>query len=204
MALLRAGGIELLEDGVRPPDADNPLGYHEYEPVKRLPRDTGWLEAAEGRAVKVIHALLPALPEGPRYRVVLMRRELRDVVASQDRMLARLGTGRGRLGADRLATLLAAQIEGARAWLRARPQVAWMELDYDTLLKDPAPALAELAEFIASKVPPATLAAVVRPDLRHRGAPRAEAAGSAALAADPSKNASSPNEARAIRCRRPR
>jgi len=161
MALLRAAGIELLEDGARPPDADNPLGYHEYEPVKRLPHDTGWLETAEGRAVKVIHALLPALPEGPRYRVVLMRRKLRDVVASQDRMLARRGGSRGQLGADRLAELLAAQIEGTRDWLRARPQVAWMELDYDALLRDPAPGLARLADFVASKVPPATLAASI-------------------------------------------
>jgi hypothetical protein len=161
MALLQAAGIELLEDGGRPPDADNPLGYHEYEPVKRLPHDTRWLETAEGRAVKVIHALLPALPEGPRYRVVLMRRELGDIVASQDRMLARRGESRGRLGADRLAEVLAAQIEVARGWLRARPQVAWMELDYDALLRDPAPGLAQLADFVASRVPLATLAALI-------------------------------------------
>jgi len=161
MTRLRAAGIERLEDGARPPDADNPLGYHEYEPVKRLPRDTRWLETAQGRAVKVIHALLPALPEGPRYRVVLMRRELRDVVASQDRMLARRGESQGRLGADRLVEVLAAQIEGARAWLRARPQVAWMELDYDALLLDPAPGLARLAGFVASRVPPAALAASI-------------------------------------------
>ena len=44
MQMLEAGGMEVLTDGVRKPDEDNPRGYYEFERVKRLPEDTGWLD----------------------------------------------------------------------------------------------------------------------------------------------------------------
>ena len=38
MQILERAGIPLLTDGVRSADLDNPRGYHEFEPVKRLGR----------------------------------------------------------------------------------------------------------------------------------------------------------------------
>jgi hypothetical protein len=49
------------------------------------------IEAAEGKVVKIISALLQHLPETHEYRVVFMIRPLEEVVASQNRMLERLG-----------------------------------------------------------------------------------------------------------------
>ncbi|MBK6831011.1 MAG: hypothetical protein IPG92_09875 [Flavobacteriales bacterium] len=60
MQMLAAGGMEPLTDGARAADADNPKGYFEFERVKALPADHHWLEEARGKAVKVIHQLLPA------------------------------------------------------------------------------------------------------------------------------------------------
>ena len=57
MQMLQAGGMPLLIDGLRPADADNPNGYWEYEPVKRLQQDHSWIPKAEGKAVKVVSAL---------------------------------------------------------------------------------------------------------------------------------------------------
>jgi hypothetical protein len=186
MALLQAGGVALLEDGARPPDPDNPLGYHEYEPVKRLARESGWLDAAAGRAVKVIHTLLPALPPGPRYRVILMRRRLSEVVNSQDRMLARRGQRPGRLPSERLEAMLAAQLEQTRAWLRDRPSMPWLELDYNALLVDPVPGLQQLVAFAGLRAQAASLAALIRPELhRVRAASDGEEGGPAASAAGP-------------------
>ena len=36
MRMLEKGGIPILTDAVRKADDDNPLGYFEFEPVKRL------------------------------------------------------------------------------------------------------------------------------------------------------------------------
>ena len=91
MQMLRAGGITLLTDRVRPPDEDNPRGYHEFEPVRQTARDPAWLKAAQGKAVKMVFRLLYDLPPDYTYRVVLMTRKLEEVVASQRVMLARSG-----------------------------------------------------------------------------------------------------------------
>ena len=93
MQMLAAGGMPTLIDGVRTPDADNPRGYFELEAVKATRRDASWTRDAVGRAVKVIHVLVSALPPGREYRLIWMRRRLEEVVASQQAPLAR-GVGR--------------------------------------------------------------------------------------------------------------
>ena len=62
MKMLHTGGLDVLTDEIRTADEDNPKGYYEFERVKQLPQDTAWLPEAEGKAVKVISALLLQLP----------------------------------------------------------------------------------------------------------------------------------------------
>jgi len=71
MKMLEAGGIAPYTDNIRSADDDNPKGYYEFERVKKLPDgDTEWLRSAEGKAVKVISALLEHLPSDYTYRVL--------------------------------------------------------------------------------------------------------------------------------------
>ena len=44
MQMLEAGGIPPLTDNLRAPDENNPRGYFEFEPVKRLRADQSWLD----------------------------------------------------------------------------------------------------------------------------------------------------------------
>lgn len=92
MKMLAAGGIPPLTDRVRAADADNPKGYYEFERVKKLKEGiTDWLPEARGKAVKVIAALLVELPAGFQYRVLFMRRDIEEILASQNKMLERRG-----------------------------------------------------------------------------------------------------------------
>jgi hypothetical protein len=91
MQMLSAGGMPVLTDNLRTPDANNPYGYYEFERVKKLPGDAGWLDEAEGRAVKIVSMLLYHLPPARHYRIVFMTRPIDDILDSQVRMLARLG-----------------------------------------------------------------------------------------------------------------
>lgn len=90
MSVLQAGGVPLLTDGVRAPDAGNPRGYFEFEAVKELDKhgDPAWLPSARGKAVKIISFLLTRLPENYDYRVIFMQRDLDEVIASQNTLLA--------------------------------------------------------------------------------------------------------------------
>jgi len=91
MKMLEAGGMELVVDNIRTADEDNPKGYYEDERVKELAEmeDTSWLRGARGRVIKVVSSLLNYLPATNAYKVVFMRRNLHEVLASQTKMLVR-------------------------------------------------------------------------------------------------------------------
>jgi hypothetical protein len=91
MRMLEAGGMPVLVDDLRPPDADNPQGYYEFEAVKRLQTDATFLAQATGKAIKVISALLEALPRGNQYKILFMQRHMEEILASQRTMLHRQG-----------------------------------------------------------------------------------------------------------------
>ena len=91
MKMLEAGGMDILADDVRIPDDDNPQGYYEYEKVKNMKNDTQWLGLAEGKAVKIVSHLLHHLPDTKTYKVIFMKRNLEEVIASQNKMLERTG-----------------------------------------------------------------------------------------------------------------
>ena len=93
MKMLEAGGLPLLLDGVRTADEDNPRGYFEFERVKDLASEQkwSWLDDIRGQGVKIITYLLKELPPNHNYKVLLMRRDLEEILASQSKMLDRRG-----------------------------------------------------------------------------------------------------------------
>ncbi|MDA7873786.1 alkaline phosphatase family protein [Rhodopirellula sp.] len=91
MNMLDAAGIEILTDENRQADEDNPLGYFEFLPATQLRTNRAWIPEAKGKAVKVVAQLLPFLPRDYEYRFILMDRSLDEVLASQEKMLARKG-----------------------------------------------------------------------------------------------------------------
>src|SRR5882724_8514008 len=111
MQMLQAGGMPLLIDDRRPADADNPNGYWEYEPVKRLQQDNSWIPKAEGKAVKVVSALLQYLPPQYTYKIIFMQRSLQEVLASQAVMLQRRGTQGSKADDTTLATVFEQHLE---------------------------------------------------------------------------------------------
>jgi hypothetical protein len=170
MQCLAAGGVEPVTDGLRPPDADNPRGYLELEAVKRLKSDKAWLDGAAGKAVKVIHLLLPELPDDRAYRVIFLRRDLGEVVRSQAAMLER-GGKRPALPADRLVAMYEAQLRQVDAWLAARPNFVRLDVEHARLVRETVPTVAAIADFVEAglgrPLDRAAMAAAVDPSL-HR------------------------------------
>ena len=123
MQMLAAAGVAIQQDGVRVADASNAHGYFEWERIKQLPRQPGLLAECEGKAVKVISSLLMALPEGFAYKVIFLQRDLDDVVASQSKMIERLGTRGGQLPLEQMVRALAAHRSQVYAWLKGRTGV---------------------------------------------------------------------------------
>src|SRR5438093_1415452 len=93
MQMLEKGGATIVTDKIRTPDEDNPKGYHEFERIKEIDksRDKSWLKQYRGQVIKTISFLLQDLPLDLNYKVLFMRRNLDEVLRSQNKMLARNG-----------------------------------------------------------------------------------------------------------------
>ena len=166
MKMLEAGGIPPLTDKIRTPDEDNPKGYYEFERVKKLDKgDTAWLPEAQGKAVKVISALLKHLPDGYTYRVLFMRRKLEEVLASQKQMLIRRGEPTDRVSDEELAAMFRKHLRHIEAWAQARPNVHWLDVSYNDLLANPRPEITRINRFLGGGLDEQKMAVVVDPTL---------------------------------------
>ncbi len=172
MRVLEAGGIPALTDNERAADSDNPNGYYEFEPVKCTRDDPSWLTQAEGRAVKMVYKLLYDLPAGLACRVVFMQRALKEVAASQDAMLERLGRSEagGRAKGHALVSALAAEVAACKAWLKTRPEIQVTYVNYNRMLEDPAAAAAGLNASLGGGLDEAAMRAAVDPKLYRKRA----------------------------------
>lgn len=167
MQMLAAGGLPIATDGVRRADPDNPRGYLELEAARSLARDASWLPGVAGRAVKLVHTLVPSLPPDLRYRVLLVRRRLDEVLASQRVMLARRGAAPELAEDARLLPVLEEQLAGLERWLAAREDLVWLGIDYAELIAEPDRVAARMNAFLGGRLDADAMAGCVDPAL-HR------------------------------------
>lgn len=130
MRMLKAGGVPLVEDGVRVADDDNPHGYFELEAVRALRDKHEWLAQAKGRVVKVVSQLLFDLPDTYEYRIVFMRRHIDEILASQRQMLIRSGQA-APTGDDAEIRLLSIRhLNEVIDWLASRSNMKVLYVNY--------------------------------------------------------------------------
>jgi hypothetical protein len=165
MRMLRAGGVPVLVDDIRTADADNPNGYYEYERVKKVKADRSWLPEAEGKAVKMVSALLTDLPAGYEYKVIFMRRAMPEILASQRQMLIRQGKPPNAVPDTQMGAMFEKHLTQIRAWLARQPNFAVVYVDYNQLLVDAAPHLEEINTLLDNALDTEQMVRVVNPDL---------------------------------------
>jgi hypothetical protein len=169
MKMLEAGGLPVLVDNVREADVDNPRGYYEFEPVKTLKADASWVAPALGKAVKMVYLLLMDLPSDHQYRILFMRRNIEEVLASQKAMLDRMGKA-SPLDDARMAALFRDGLARFEAWVADRPNFRLLDVSYNGLVTDPTPIVAEVDRFLGGGLDCDAMSRVVDPSLyRNRG-----------------------------------
>ena len=167
MRMLEAGGVAPFSDGERAADIDNPEGYYELERVKDLETapDKAWVRQARGRALKVISFLLRHLPDENDYRIVYMRRNLDEVLKSQDKMLDRLGNAAPGADPEAMKEAYRNDIVAARLHARRRPNMELLEVHYAEAIADPAAAARTVNAFLGGGLDEAKMAAAVSAQL---------------------------------------
>ncbi|MBK5298234.1 MAG: sulfotransferase family protein [Vicinamibacteria bacterium] len=175
MQMLQAGGLEIVTDAVRTPDGSNPKGYFEFEAVKDLDKGAppAWLAGARGKAVKIVSSLVRWLPETYDYQVIFMERNLDEVIASQNRMLAERGSLQDEAQNARFRHLYQTHIEDTLRLLRGRGSVSMLVVDYSETLARPADTARRVDRFLRGRLDVDRMAAAADPAL-HRNRSRTE------------------------------
>ena len=172
MKMLESGGMEILSDSERAADIDNPKGYFEYGRIKDLEKETdkSYVREGRGKVLKVISFLIKDLPDDNDYRVIFMRRDLDEVLASQNKMIHRLGT------TDTTATEAAMKeayrndIVRTRLLCRDRPNFELIEIGYKPTIENPAATARSVNAFVGGHLNEAAMREAVDGSLyRNRG-----------------------------------
>jgi hypothetical protein len=163
MQMLNQGGIATMTDEQRVADTDNPRGYYEFERVKQIKHDRAWLPEAQGKAVKMVSQLLYDLPSDQQYRIIFMRRELDEVLDSQEKMLKRLN----RPAAPREQIRSAFELHLARLleWLTKQQYMQVLSVSYNQLIAQPGEHAQRIAEFLDGRPDVQRMIAAIDPSL---------------------------------------
>lgn len=146
MQMLDAGGVEILTDKVRTPDDNNPKGYYEYEKTKKMMTDSKWIGEAQGKAVKIIAPLLFNLSPKYEYKIIFMKRDMAEVLRSQQIMIGKKSQ------ADAYPIVLAEafkkHVEKAEALIERMPNTEVLYVDYTAAIEKPRDVAETIAEFL--------------------------------------------------------
>jgi len=117
-----------------------------------------------GRVLKVISFLLKDLPDENFYRVVFMRRDLGEVLASQNKMLQH--RGEENQTSDQVMTeAYLNHLAAVRILVRKRPNFEMAEVRYDEVVRSPRDQAAVVNRFLGGQLDEAAMAAAVDAEL---------------------------------------
>lgn len=148
MQMLERGGMEVVTDNIRKADKDNPKGYYEFEKVKKIKEDTSWLDATCGKVFKMVSMLLYDLPKDRNYKVIFMKRDIDEMLASQKKMLNRLGREDEAAEQEGMKPFYEKHVKEIENWLKMQENIDVLYLNYNNILADPDGAARSLKSFI--------------------------------------------------------
>jgi len=148
MQMLKAGGIELIVDHIRKADEDNPKGYYEFEKIKRLDKDSSWLDNAYGKAIKVISMLLYQLPMNKKYKIIFMTRKMDEVLASQNKMLKRRDQPADNVSHHVMAEKFNEHLRKIFKWLGKQKNMETIFINYNDVITSPMEQSKKINRFL--------------------------------------------------------
>lgn len=162
MSMLQAGGLPLVTDEARAADEDNPKGYFEFEKIKDLAEmdDKSWLRDARGKAIKIISHLLKELPEDNYYRIIFARRDLEEIIASQNIMLDHQSESNP-VDDAKAIELYRKHLVNVRFLVRRKPNLEMIELTYGDTLSDPRASAERINSFLGGNLNTEQMSAIV-------------------------------------------
>ena len=160
MQIFDRSGTPILSDGIRERDDNNPEGYYELEAVKGIVKDNSFLKDAEGKVVKIVAPLPIFLDTKYKYRVVFMRREMDEVLRSEEKMLVKDQTSER----EKFRTIYEFHLKKTYKFFSEK-NIPFIDIMYSDLIKEPETEINKLIEFCGLASSVEDLSLVVKPEL---------------------------------------
>jgi hypothetical protein len=160
MQLLNKSSLEILSDGIRQKDISNPEGYYELEAVKGIVRDNSFLKDAAGKVVKIVAPLPVYLDQSLDYRIVFMRREIEEVLRSQEKMLNKDQASER----EKFRTIYEMHLKKTYHFFESN-SIPYIDIQYKQLLNESEQELKRLIDFLELSTPIEELLSVIKVDL---------------------------------------
>ncbi len=152
MQILESGGMKVVTDNIRKANEDNPHGYYEYERVKEIKEDTGWLKETRGKVFKMVSQLLYDLPSDENYKVIFMKRKMNEILVSQSKMLERMGSSKDGTSDVKMGEFFNKHLSKIKNWIEGRKYIDVLYIDYNDLLTNPDEHIKTLNRFLNNKL----------------------------------------------------
>jgi hypothetical protein len=164
MQMLSAGGMPILTDKFRQPDEDNPKGYFEWEPVKRLRDHPDQIAGAEGRAVKIVSPLIESLPNTYHYQVLFMERPIAETLRSQAEMVRRRSGEEPASASDPpLQAAYEKHLRQVLTWMEERENFRLLHVSFGELVREPLIECLQIRDFLGRDLDVVAMASQVDP-----------------------------------------
>jgi len=160
MQIIDKTEIPVLSDGKRNKDISNPEGYFELEAVKGIVVNNSFLNDAIGKAIKIVTPLPIYLDLKHKYKVIFMRREMDEILKSQEKMLQKDQLSER----EKFKTIYEFHLKKTYRFL-IENKIPFVDINYNELMKNPEEEIKKLISFcnITSEIE--KLAQVVKPEL---------------------------------------
>ncbi|MFY7943080.1 MAG: sulfotransferase domain-containing protein [Crocinitomicaceae bacterium] len=143
MQILEKIPIEIMTDEVRQKDENNPEGYYELEAVKGIIRDNSFLREAQDKAIKIVAPLPQFLDLSLKYKVIFMRREMDEILISQEKMLNKDQSAER----EKFKTIYELHIKKTYQFLELN-KIPFIDIHYSNLVSNPNYELTKLIDFL--------------------------------------------------------
>jgi hypothetical protein len=160
MQILNAGKVEILQDGKRESDISNLEGYFELEAVKGIVSDNSFLKDAIGKAVKVVSPLPVYLDPKLNYRFIFMRRDIEEILLSQEKMLNKNQVSER----EKFRTIYEFHLKKTYRFIREN-NFPFIDVNYNELMSSPEVEIEKVMKFSAIENSIDELISVVNPEL---------------------------------------
>jgi hypothetical protein len=141
--------------------------------VKSIKKDASWLDHTYGKAFKMVSSLLYDLPIDHAYKIIVMERNMQEVLTSQRIMLQRQGKEVSGPDDEHMAHMFARHIATTKMWLKDQNHMDVIYIHYHDVLSEPRESAEKVQQFLGQTLDTDRMVAAVDASLyRNRATSR--------------------------------